>query len=108
MCDAKTPYFFTVARKEGALFALLPCKEEPAILGITDKYLCSACVERIERQEEGVFVWCKTAGNFAFLTEKKVKAVKQDGQEFPYTNNGGLYTVAYVEKGHMLQIVLDK
>ncbi len=107
LCGQDTVYPFSLAPKDAELFHLIPQKKGICVVGITDKYISAACVEVITVCEGEYLIRSKSGGEFAFLTQEKVKEIRQDGVAASFERRGDLYCVPCAGMGHTISVRLE-
>ena len=86
---------FEIAGGKSAVFQLIPLHEKCTVLGLTDKYVSPATVERLLYQENGCQVFLKESGTFAFYMKNKPDRITSDAGELsPVSLGGDLWSVS--------------
>lgn len=94
-----------VAPDEAKLFFLFPRREEPVIIGLTQKYLSFAAVSRVEKIGCEYLVDLPEGGVFAFLSKNRPEEIKLDGSAVTPRVQGEFYQIdCSPEHAHRIQI----
>jgi raffinose synthase len=91
------------------LFFLFPRAEEPIMVGLTEKYLAFAAVDRVEKIGSAYLIRIPQGGTFAFLSKNRPEVVLLDGIAVTPRVEGELYQITCSpEQEHRIQIRVRK
>ncbi|HEX3027172.1 MAG TPA: Sip1-related alpha-galactosidase, partial [Clostridia bacterium] len=101
-------HFSVDVEPDGArLFLLFPRTEEPAIVGLMQKYLSFAAVNWVEKFGPEYRIQIPQGGTFAFLSKHQPTAVLLDGSTVTPRVKGELYQIECSEESaHRIQICM--
>lgn len=106
-------FFYHITPGEAALYQLIPAAEGVTVIGMTDKYISAAGIQKTERLGRRVLIWPACGGELSFLTDRREIQVichggrVEEGDFFVprYRRAGSLVTIARVEKGMVVEIL---
>lgn len=81
---------FSLEANDGELFLLVPRESGATLLGLTDKYIGTACVEEIRREPGKVTALLKQGGEIGLWCEETVEKIVCEGKEVPFRLKGAL------------------
>ena len=84
---------FALPANDGELFTVLPETEDIQLFGLLDKYVGTACVELIQKEEGRLTALLKEGGRIGFWCEGSISRVLCRGKEAAVQKRGGLWTV---------------
>lgn len=87
------PLPFTVQPNDAELFLLLPKTGDFTAVGLLDKYLSVAAIDRQMGDAHHRFVFLKQGGVFGFFADHAPKHVFVQGEECAWTEEHGMYLV---------------
>ncbi|MDO4292519.1 MAG: Sip1-related alpha-galactosidase [Eubacteriales bacterium] len=84
-----------------ALYLFVPVLEQTAVLGLADKYIGFAALERLTFLRDGFLAVLRDGGDFSFCTRQRVAQLWADGEEVSgrLTEKDGIYTLPVAPGG---------